>query len=110
MVFLRESYPQVLHLVHVLGNFLTPAVPPVQHLAYYQQLNLSIKRADFSRYLVVQTFGGLYMDLDVQLRRPVREVRLAPHCYSLCDKSLYFCPTAAVSVAFNPSAVCQLHL
>eukprot|EP01034_Spumella_vulgaris_P026348 gene26348-32915_t len=35
---------------------------------------MNIKRADFSRYLILHQYGGLYMDLDIELRRPVSEV------------------------------------
>lgn len=43
-------------------------------MSFFRGLNMAIKRADLSRYLVLQRFGGLHLDLDVELRRPVHEV------------------------------------
>jgi mannosyltransferase OCH1-like enzyme len=38
---------------------------------------MNIKRADFSRYLIVLKYGGLYIDLDMALKGPpISEVRI----------------------------------
>ena len=40
----------------------------------YKALNMNIKRADVSRYLLLLQFGGVYMDLDMDLKSPIQPV------------------------------------
>lgn len=41
---------------------------------YYLRLNMNIKRADIARYLILHKFGGVYFDLDVELKVPLRQL------------------------------------
>eukprot|EP00597_Dinobryon_sp_UTEXLB2267_P009612 CAMPEP_0170088068 /NCGR_PEP_ID=MMETSP0019_2-20121128/22403_1 /TAXON_ID=98059 /ORGANISM="Dinobryon sp., Strain UTEXLB2267" /LENGTH=227 /DNA_ID=CAMNT_0010306063 /DNA_START=316 /DNA_END=999 /DNA_ORIENTATION=+ len=43
----------------------------LQYQSLYEGLNLNIKRADLARYLLLLKFGGLYMDLDIQLKSDI---------------------------------------
>jgi len=47
-----------------------------EYLGYYNALSLNIQRSDFARYLLLIQFGGVYLDLDIELRRPLTEVKL----------------------------------
>jgi hypothetical protein len=46
-----------------------------QYEFFYLSL-ANIKRADFSRYLIMYSFGGVYLDLDMQLKRYLKELTL----------------------------------
>lgn len=48
------------------------------HFNYFLKLNLNIKRADVARYLILHRFGGLYVDLDVELRAPASQLLNPP--------------------------------
>ena len=45
-----------------------------QFMRLYQALNMNIKRADLARYLLLLHYGGVYMDLDVELRSDISPV------------------------------------
>ena len=40
----------------------------------FNAFNVNIKRWDFARYLILLRFGGLYIDLDVELLKDIKEV------------------------------------
>lgn len=46
---------------------------------------MNIKRSDLARYLILHTFGGFYLDLDMQLQTPLRDVRFSIHFYETMD-------------------------
>lgn len=44
------------------------------YLQFYLKLNMNIKRADIARYLILQKFGGVYVDLDIEFRGHVGDL------------------------------------
>lgn len=45
-----------------------------QYLDLYRSFDREIYRADMIRYLRLYKWGGVYMDLDLKLRRPLKEI------------------------------------
>lgn len=43
-------------------------------LGKYDAFKYHIQRSDMSRYAILHTFGGVYMDLDYRLRAPLRDI------------------------------------
>jgi uncharacterized membrane protein YgdD (TMEM256/DUF423 family) len=57
-------------------------------------LNLPIKRSDFARYLLLHAFGGVYLDLDMQLKDslwPVSKQTLSLTCVLFSIVLLLLC-------------------
>lgn len=40
----------------------------------YNQLNIIVAKVDFWRYLVLYKYGGVYLDMDASIERPLREL------------------------------------
>ena len=40
----------------------------------YNKLNIIVAKVDFWRYLVLYKYGGVYLDMDSNIRRPLREL------------------------------------
>lgn len=51
MDFIKHSYPK--------------------YFPFYLKLNMNIKRADIARYLILHKFGGVYIDLDIEMKAPL---------------------------------------
>ncbi|KAK9809455.1 hypothetical protein WJX73_009406 [Symbiochloris irregularis] len=45
-----------------------------EYLQAYEDLPSNVERADFFRYMVVLRFGGLYLDIDTECRKPFDEL------------------------------------
>jgi hypothetical protein len=54
-----------------------------EYSIYYRGLNMNIKRSDIARYFIVHAYGGLYMDLDVELRGPATLILRPPSAATL---------------------------
>ena len=55
-----------------IAKFIVKYYP--MYSSYYYSLNMNIKRSDIARYLIVHQFGGLYLDLDIELKKDVQTV------------------------------------
>ena len=49
------------------------------YMPYFRKLNMNIKRADLSRYLIIYKFGGLYLDLDFELKESANLILNPPN-------------------------------
>ena len=47
---------------------------PTRVASAYEQLSSNVERADFFRYLIVLRYGGVYVDMDIECRRPFDDV------------------------------------
>ena len=68
-----EFAPEFLHVHWTDKNihyFIDKHYP--RFIEYYELLNMNIKRSDLARYLILYTFGGVYLDLDIELKKPLR--------------------------------------
>ena len=65
-------------------------------LSYYENFPHPIQRADAIRYMFLYIYGGLYMDLDIVIEKP-----LDPLFYS--ESELYLCPSGNIGSCLTNS-------
>ena len=71
-----SDYYYVLWTDHEIMDFIKDSYP--DYFQYYLKLNMNIKRADLARYLILHKFGGVYVDLDVELKRNLGDLVRVP--------------------------------
>lgn len=64
-------------------------------LSYYDAFPYNIQRADAIRYMYLYVNGGVYMDLDIALQKPIDEL--------LGDEDFYLVPSGNISSHFTNS-------
>jgi hypothetical protein len=64
-----------------------------QYDDYYKKLNMNIKRADMARYLILYKYGGVYLDLDIELKHPLNELLISNTFNGETNKNAEACRT-----------------
>jgi mannosyltransferase OCH1-like enzyme len=64
-------------------------------LSYYDNFPYNIQRADAIRYMYLYINGGVYMDLDIALQKPIHDL--------LGDEDFYLVPSGNISSSFTNS-------
>jgi len=75
---LRKKNPEYLYEFYDdmrIENFLAEEFDH-ETLALYKRLNIGAAKADFFRYAVLLKKGGVYLDIDCKVQRPLRELIL----------------------------------
>ena len=55
-------------------NFIKNKMP--EYKDTYNNLKYKIQKIDFFRYLAIYYYGGLYLDLDINIHRPINDINL----------------------------------
>ena len=66
-----------------------------QYVAMYDGYTRNINRADAMRYFVLDKYGGVYADIDVEYLRPLNDIISNHSCISRANRTVAHRPRAA---------------
>lgn len=73
MMKMNPDYTFVLYTDEEIDTFVNENFPG-EIADSYNQLNIIVAKADFWRYLILYKYGGIYLDIDSSIERPLSEL------------------------------------